>query len=476
MEAVFESLKATAARYPGSIALASRAGYMSYEDFYGNIISAVEALRKNRIEPGQLIVLAGANPDAQLIIALALIRIGCRVGYSRDVSLYDVNKVPIDAVIADAPLPEVRHRTIVIGRDWFKGAGAISRGLPTEAAAYSMIHSSSGSTGRPKLVEIPPAQHRISIETTRVQLGVRPRYLSTFGNRTDPTFCDSLAALHNGGMVIRAEERLASAVLDTIQLFRPTYVLMSPSNVVDTLRCLDEKPAAIDKVPLLRTAGAYCAPDLQNAILARIADAYMSSYGSAEMSWIAWGYAEDVQEQERCVGRVVDAMEVAAFDSDGHRLPPGTEGEIRVRGPDGYAGAYIGEDTPQDEIFKDGWFVTGDIGVVDSDGNLMIRGRLSNVINIGGSKVSPELMEEQILAFSQIRDVGVTGIDVPEGYQKACAAIVTKTKLSLDDVNAHLERRGALWPVQEIRIVDAIPRTESGKVDRTALRSLCNDR
>jgi acyl-coenzyme A synthetase/AMP-(fatty) acid ligase len=202
----------------------------------------------------------------------------------------------------------------------------------------------------------------------------------------------------------------------------------------------------------------------------------MSSYGSAEMSWIAWGYAEDVQEQERCVGRVVDAMEVAAFASDGHRLPPGTEGEIRVRGPDGYAGAYIGEDTPQDEIFKDGWFVTGDIGVVDSDGNLMIRGRLSNVINIGGSKVSPELMEEQILAFSQIRDVGVTGIDVPEGYQKACAAIVTKTKLSLDDVNAHLERRGALWPVQEIRIVDAIPRTESGKVDRTALRSLCNDR
>jgi acyl-coenzyme A synthetase/AMP-(fatty) acid ligase len=199
----------------------------------------------------------------------------------------------------------------------------------------------------------------------------------------------------------------------------------------------------------------------------------MSSYGSAEMGWIAWGYAGDVQKIDRCVGCVVDSLEVAAFDADGHRLPPGTEGQIRARGPDGYAGTYLGDGATQDEIFKDGWFVTGDVGIVDGDGNLVIRGRESNVINIGGSKVSPELMEEQILSFSQIRDVGVTGIDMPEGFQKTCAAIVTRAKLTIDDVNAHLRRQGARWPIQEIKIVYAIPRTTSGKIDRAALRRLC---
>jgi long-chain acyl-CoA synthetase len=82
-------------------------------------------------------------------------------------------------------------------------------------------------------------------------------------------------------------------------------------------------------------------------------------------------------------------------------------------------------------------------------------------------------MEEQILTFSQVRDVGVSGIDMPEGFQKVCAAIVTKAKLTVDDVNAHLRRREVRWPIQEIKIVEAIPRTESGKIDRTALRRLC---
>lgn len=472
MEEFFDVLRETSARFPGSIALASRAGYMTYEDFAGNIASAADAMRRNGIAEGRLVVLSGANPDAQLVLALALIRMGCRVGYSRDVALYDAGAVPVDAVIADAPLPGLKHRVIVVGRDWFKGAAASSLALPAASADYSMIHSSSGSTGRPKLVENPPELLEISIEITRAQLSGQPRYLSTFGNRTDATFYDSLATLSKGGMVIRLTGRDAVSVLDTMQMFRPDYVLTTPSLLVDMLRRLDEKPANMEKISLMRTAGAYCAPDVQNAVLERLAGNFMSSYGAAEMGWIAWGYAGDIGKIDRCVGRVVDSVEAAAFDADGRKLPPGTEGEIRARGP---AGTYLGADSPQDEIFTDGWFRTGDIGLVDGDGNLVIRGRASNVINFGGSKVSPELMEEEILAFSQVRDVGVTGIDTAGGFQEICAAIVSSTRLTAAEINAHLQRRNARWPVHALRLVPAIPRTGNGKIDRTALRRLCAD-
>lgn len=120
-------------------------------------------------------------------------------------------------------------------------------------------------------------------------------------------------------------------------------------------------------------------------------------------------------------------------------------------------------------------FVTGDIGLVDEDNNLIIRGRASNVINLGSSKVSPELLEEEIRAFSQVRDVGVSGVDRPEGFEDICAAIVSSSKLTVDDINAHLHRRNARWPVHMIKIVPAIPKTEAGKIDRVALKRLCSE-
>ena len=123
----------------------------------------------------------------------------------------------------------------------------------------------------------------------------------------------------------------------------------------------------------------------------------------------------------------------------------------------------------------DGWFATGDIGLVDKDRNLIIRGRASNVINVGGSKASPELLEEDIRAFSQVRDVGVSGVDLPVGFHEICAAIVSNSKLSVDDVNRHLKRRKAQWPVDRVKIVPAIPKTETGKIDRVALKRLCSE-
>lgn len=473
MDHIFEALQDWASRFPASIALASRTSYMTYEDFVGNISSALRAATKSGIKPGQLVVLTGANADAQLIIALALLRIGCRVGYDRDLTLYDASGVAVDAVIADAPIRGVKHRVIVIGANWFRGADAIGVALPAPAADYSMIYSSSGSTGRPKLVENPPLLHKISIDITQAELQDRPRYLSAFGNRTDATFYDSLATLSKGGMVIRATTRSGAGVLDAIQLLRPNYVLMAPSMLVDLFHHLDDKPMALSRISLMRTAGAYCAPDVQNAVVERIAERFMSSYGSVEMGWIAWGYGEDIQKTERSVGRVVEGMEVAAFGEDDRKLPPGTEGQIRAKGPDGAAGFYIGENSPQQQIFKDGWFVTGDLGMVDADQNLIIRGRFSNVINFGGSKVSPELLEEEIRSFSQVRDVGIVGLDQPQGYEQICAAIVSNSKMKVGDINAHLHRRNAHWPVHQVKNVPAIPKTESGKIDRVALKRLC---
>lgn len=477
MEHFYTALHEWTARLPGSIALASRTGYMTYEDFAGNIASAASAAARNGIKPGQLVVLTGANQDAQLIIALALMRIGCRVGYTKEVGLYESSGIAIDAVIADTPIAGSKHRVLAIGRDWFKGAAGAKLDLPPPAADYSLIFSSSGSTGRPKLIEAGPkaVDHWLSEEISDSNLRDQPRFLSALGNRTMVHFYYSLTALAHGGMVIAPTDRQGRSVLDTIQLFRPDYVLMPPSTIVEALHHLDENPMAIDKVRFLRTAGAYCAPTLQQAALDRLTETFISNYGATETGRIAWGYSEDVAKIERCVGRLVETVEVAAFDSDNRQLAPGMEGEIRVKLPEGAAGIYIGDGSGQFQGFKDGWFVPGDIGLVDEDRNMIIRGRTSNVINTGGSKISPEIIEDEIRSFSQVRDVGVAGIERVEGFDDICAAIVSPSKPTLADINAHLHRRNALWPVNRIKRVPAIPKTDSGKIDRVALKKLCTD-
>ena len=477
MKQIFEALGETASRYPASIALASRTGYMTYEDFVGNLSSAAHAMAKSGVRAGQLIVLTGANADAQIILALALFRLGCRVGFSAGVELYDTSGVEVDAVVADAQRADPKHRVIVIGRDWFLGAKGRELGLPEPAEDYSIIFASSGSTGLPKLVEYgrEALLHRVYASAWKLYRGGVPRLLSALGSRTAAYFCNGLFYLLQGGLVIGVTARDGRTVLETIQLFRPNFVIMPPSTVAEMLSVMAERKMDFEKVPTLLAPGAKCSPELQRAALDSIAEDFITFYGSTETGGIARGSSADVLKIDGCVGKVVEGVEIATFDADGSKLATGIEGEIRVRIPPNRIGHYIGTGAGEAAAFKEGWFSTGDIGLVDDDRNLIIRGRATNVINIGGSKVSPELLEEGIRSFSQVRDVGVAGVERSEGFEEICAAIVSNTKLTVDDVNAHLRRRNSRWGVHSVKLVPAIPRTASGKIDRGALKRLCSE-
>lgn len=471
LEELFDTIRLSAERFPGSIALASRTGCMNYADLVGNIASVAEAAAGSGIRSGQLVVPAFGNPDMALIVTLALMRIGCRVGYTANLGLYEASGVAVNAVVADPASAQSLGRPVVpVTPDWFKGADAAKQQIPPVAGDFSIVFSSSGSTGRPKLIELPaPAVLRRASQRT---FGAGARILPAFGSRTPDNLHDSIATLLKGGMITHPPGIRGTEILDTIQLFRPDYVCMAPSSLLDMVNVLQERLTALRKVGVLRTVGSRCSPELQDLTLEKVADTYMSNYGTVEIGWIAVGDAAQLRKGTGNAGRIIDDIEVAAFDDDGHILPPGTEGEIRAKGPEAAVGTYIGMGTSADSAFKDGWFATGDIGFVDENRNLILRGRTNNVINIGGSKVSPEEVEEHLTTLAGVIDVGVAGVDVPEGYEKIGAAVVSTASVSLDEINAYLRQRRFPWPVQEVKNVPAIPKTNNGKIDRVALRRL----
>jgi acyl-coenzyme A synthetase/AMP-(fatty) acid ligase len=471
MRDLFSSLEIVGQTYPGSIAIASPAGHINYGQFLANIGSVAIAAKSNGIKPGTFVYLAVQNSDFAYILALALLRLGCRVGFAEDWSTYEANQVSVDAIIADRKIDAGDRRVIVADSSWLKSGASASS--PVVEDDCSLITSSSGSTGTPKLIETSAAAILRWLNCILSEELTVPgmRSLTLVGDRLRGGFCESIATHLRGGMLIRARDRRGETILDTIQTYCPDYIAASPYVLHEMVRTLLDTPREIDKVERLRSVGAYCAPELQNACLAHLAHDVFSTFGSTECGWIARGSAKDLQKVPNSVGRIYDDVDVGILGDEGQLLPIGTPGEIAVKQSEGLIGRYLHSDFENQQVADDRWFATGDVGAVDSDNNLIIVGRADNVINTGGDKINPEILEQQIMSLPDISDAGVAGVPVPEGFETVCALIVTSASIGRNQVNEVLKKR-LLWPVDTVKTVGAIPRTGNGKIDRVALKRL----
>jgi acyl-CoA synthetase (AMP-forming)/AMP-acid ligase II len=173
------------------------------------------------------------------------------------------------------------------------------------------------------------------------------------------------------------------------------------------------------------------------------------------------------------VGRPVSRVEVRIRDEDGHDLPPGTEGQVTIRGPLVFAG-YLDESLNSDVFDADGWFSTGDLGVLDDDGYLRIVGRIKDIIIRKGENVSAQEVEGVLAASPAIADVAVIGLPDEERGELVCAVAVPNegVSLTLDDIVQCCIDAGMMRQKipERLELVDVIPRNASGKFDKRALR------
>jgi acyl-CoA synthetase len=184
-------------------------------------------------------------------------------------------------------------------------------------------------------------------------------------------------------------------------------------------------------------------------------------------------------EQPSITGSYIDEPEVKRLTTDGHALPGveiklDEEGEILSRGPELFVGYTDAEMTAR--VFDaDGWYHTGDVGVLDDEGYLTITDRISDVIIRGGENISAQEVEELLLQLDSLAEVAVVAQPDDRLGERAVAVIRLRPGMSaptLDDVREHLAAAGLArqkWP-ESIREVADFPRTASGKVQKFRLR------
>lgn len=174
------------------------------------------------------------------------------------------------------------------------------------------------------------------------------------------------------------------------------------------------------------------------------------------------------------VGTPLPGVEVRLVDEAGNPVPPGTPGEIQVRGPTVFR-EYWGRPEATKKAFINGWFRTGDVAVVEN-GVYRILGRDSvDIIKTGGYKVSAIEIEEVLREHPDIAECAVVGVPDPEWGERVCAAIVVKEgrNLTLESLRTWAKERLAVYKVPtRIRLVSELPRNAVGKVLKPEVRKL----
>jgi acyl-CoA synthetase len=199
------------------------------------------------------------------------------------------------------------------------------------------------------------------------------------------------------------------------------------------------------------------------------------AYGSTEHPSVTGSSFDDpVEKRHGTDGRPRAGVELRVVDADGVPVPTGEPGELWSRGPDLCAG-YTDPRLDDAAFDDDGWYHSGDMGVLDADGFVTITDRLKDVIIRGGENISAAEVEEVVAALPEVAEVAVVAAPDERLGEHACAVVRLApgvTSIDLADITARLERAGLArqkWPEQLV-IVDDYPRTASGKVRKVDLR------
>ena len=231
--------------------------------------------------------------------------------------------------------------------------------------------------------------------------------------------------------------------------------------------------ANLSSFRLFSTGGAAIPTEAARAAAARLGCVLKRAYGSTELPTLtATTMDDDERARTETDGRAIGGAEVRITGPDGDAQPLGAEGEIWGRAPEMFAGY---TDPSIDALTPDGWFRTGDLGMLDADGLLRVTGRLKDIIIRGGENISASELEDILSAHPAVADVAVIGVPDERLGERVCAVIVLRpgATLTLDQAVSHLRAHHVATHKlpEQLEVVASLPRTASGKLAKAAVRA-----
>jgi acyl-CoA synthetase (AMP-forming)/AMP-acid ligase II len=353
-----------------------------------------------------------------------------------------------------------------------KGVAGKKSFRPPSIDSVALVLHTSGSTGRPKRV---PLKH----ENLSISAGNVARHYSL--GPDDVSLCvmplfhvhglvaSTLATLSTGGTVVVPSKfnplsfwRVAKDHGVTWYSAVPTIHQLLLARVGDG----SSRPPGTEKLRFIRSCSAALAPQVMHALEAAFGAPVLEAYGMTEAAHqMASNPLPPSDRKPGSVGPGTD-VQISIMDAAGNHLPIGQSGEVVIKGPNVIRG-YENNPDANAKSFIDGWFRTGDQGVLDAQGYLTLVARIKELINRGGEKISPREIDEVLLTHPSVAEAVCFGVPHPTWGEEVAAAVVVKQPVTESELLAYCRERLADYKrPKQIFITETIPRTATGKIQR----------
>ncbi|MGA7993846.1 MAG: AMP-binding protein [Bradyrhizobium sp.] len=494
-------IERNAAFTPDKPATIFEGGTLSYSAFNARIARTARALKSEfGVRRGDRVAILSLNRPDYLVLLYACARLGAmlvplnwRLAVAEQMFILSdasVKVLVLEQAFTDIlpALEESLPDTAVVGLDFAPSRGTTfdallaraqgdGRNPHTDLTCPLLIVYTSGTTGRPKGAVLRQeallwngvmSQHMHGLTSDDHVLTVLPFFhVGGLNIQTTP-------ALHHGATVTIHSRFTPDAALVAIERDRPTLTVLVPA----TIQAVSDQPAwattDLSSLKAVSTGSTIVPPHLIDRFVARGVPV-LQVYGSTETCPVAV-YTRLGGDLSRVGSTGLPGLccEATIIDDAGHELPPGTPGEIAVRGPNVFY-EYWGNERATREALHDGWYRTGDIGLRDADGYFWVHDRKKNLIISGGENIYPAEVERVLLEHPDVVECGVIGRPDPRWDEVPVAYVVRRSGCTVEAeaLRAHVLTQLARFKVpRDIVFVDDLPRTALGKVQHFMLRQL----
>jgi acyl-CoA synthetase (AMP-forming)/AMP-acid ligase II len=336
---------------------------------------------------------------------------------------------------------------------------------------------SSGTTGLPKAVELTHRNLVANLAQTEGPLPLRPHHrmlgLAPFFHSMGlgPILNFTLS---QGAAVVTMARFDLEGMLAAIEQHRVTHAIVPPPVGMALSRHPVVDRYDLSSLEVLAMGGAPVSAELERACERRLGCLVGQGYGMTETTAAISIFP--VEARERVTpgsgGELLGGIEAIVVDPDsGEWLAPGSEGEIRVRGPQVMRGYRHNPEATAATLTDDGWICTGDLGRVSAGGVVEVTDRLKELIKYKGHQVAPAQLEALLTTHPAVVDAGVVGLPDDEVGELPVAYVVAENGLDPDELLSWVAERVAPYErIRRVELVDGLPKNPTGKLLRRVLR------
>jgi acyl-CoA synthetase (AMP-forming)/AMP-acid ligase II len=343
---------------------------------------------------------------------------------------------------------------------------------PTADDVALVLHTS-GSTGRPKRVPIRHGNVGASARNIAATYELAP---------SDVTMCvmplfhvhglvaSVLSTFLSGGTVVVPAKFSPLSFWRFVRDTDATWYSAVPTiHQLLLTRAGGDRPEGAEHLRFIRSCSAALPPEMMEKIERTFGAPVLEAYGMTEATHQMCSNPQPPSARKAGSVGPGTGVQVNIMDEAGNLLPQGQRGEVVIKGPN-VVKEYENNPEANAKSFTNGWFRTGDQGYLDEDSYLVLTGRIKELINRGGEKIAPREIDEVLLAHPSVAEAVAFGVPHATWGEEVAAAVVLRTPEKESAILAHCrEKLSDFKCPKRVYIVEKIPRTATGKIQRGAV-------